>query len=439
MKVGILGAGATGLSAAWDISRAGHQVTVYERDNFVGGHASTFEIEGTAIERGYHHWFTNDRDIIELCKEIGIEKQIMWNTSKVGTFFSGKSYNFGTPIDLIRYTPLSIQNRIRLGVSALKIQKIQDWTEIEHLTADQWLQSNVGKEVYESFWEPMLRGKFGDEHHRKIGMAWLWGKMNTRFTSKKNLFSREILGYPKGSFKIFFSALTEKLTNNGTNIFLSKTITSIKKCQDGKIGLKVGESGHIDKFDAVIASIPSHVFNKITEGLANDYRTKLISTQYMSAVLLILVLHKPLTDKYWLNIADRSIPFVGVIEHTNLVPSHNYGLKHIVYVSNYLSKDSEYYQLNDLELLENYIPHLQKINNNFNKQWIAEFHHYKIDDAQPIIGKNYSSRIPGHQTGIENLYLANNTQVYPQDRGTNYNVKMGREIALLAMHKFLEK
>ena len=91
MKIGILGAGATGLSAAWDISRAGHDVTVYERDNFVGGHASTFQIGGTPIEKGYHHWFTNDQDIIALCRDIGLEKQIIWNASKVGTFFNGKS------------------------------------------------------------------------------------------------------------------------------------------------------------------------------------------------------------------------------------------------------------------------------------------------------------------------------------------------------------
>ena len=439
MKIGILGAGATGLSAAWDISRAGHQVTIYERDNFIGGHASTFDIEGSAIEKGYHHWFTNDHNILQLCSEIGIENQIIWNSSKVGTFFNGKSYNFGTPIDLIRYKPLSILNRVRLGLSALKVQKIRNWTDIEHFTASEWLQDNVDQKVYESFWEPMLRGKFGEEHYQEIGMAWLWGKMNTRFTSRKNLFSRETLGYPQGSFKNLFKILTQKLADNGTKIYLSSGITSIKNYQDGKIGLKVGETGNVDKFDAVIASVPSHVFNKITEGLAEPYRTKLMSTQYMSAVLLILVLHHPLTDKYWLNIADRSVPFVGVIEHTNLVPRQNYGNKHIVYVSNYLSKNSEYYQLDGPELLQAYLPYLQKINEKFNEQWISEFHHHRIDNAQPIIGKNYTSSMPNHETGIRNLYLANNTQVYPQDRGTNYNVKMGKEIAVLAMNKLLGK
>ena len=439
MKIGILGAGATGLSAAWDISKAGHQVTVYERDDFIGGHASTFEIEGTPIEKGYHHWFTNDHDILKLCEEIGIGNQIIWNSSKVGTFFNGKTYNFGTPVDLIRYKPLTIQNRIRLGLSALKIQKITDWTDIEHLTASEWLTHNVDGKVYESFWEPMLRGKFGEEHYQEIGMAWLWGKMNTRFTSRKNLFSREILGYPQGSFKKFFDVLAEKLTNNGTKIHLSHDITSIKKYQDGKIGLRIGNTDNVDKFDAVIASVPSHVFNRITEGIDRQYRNKLTSTKYMSAVLLILVLHSHLSDKYWLNIADRSIPFVGVVEHTNLVPTENYGNKHIVYVSNYLSRDSEYYQLNGSELLEAYLPHLQKINKNFGNQWISDFHHYKIDSAQPIMGKNYTYSLPKHGTGIENLYLANNTQVYPQDRGTNYNVKMGREIARTVMNKLLEK
>ena len=46
-----------------------------------------------------------------------------------------------------------------------------------------------------------------------------------------------------------------------------------------------------------------------------------------------------------------------------------------------------------------------------------------------MIGTNYSQHIPEHQTPISKLFLANTTQIYPEDRGTNYSIRMGREIA----------
>ena len=153
----------------------------------------------------------------------------------------------------------------------------------------------------------------------------------------------------------------------------------------------------------------------------------------MAAVLIVLVLNKPLSHVYWLNVADRTIPFVGVIEHTNLIGPEHYGGKHIAYLSNYLSTDHPLYSMSHDELLAEYAPHLKKINPDFNPDWIETSYHHRVDGAQPIIGANYSQRIPDHRTPYAGLYLANNTQVYPEDRGTNYNVRMGKEVARMMM------
>ena len=136
---------------------------------------------------------------------------------------------------------------------------------------------------------------------------------------------------------------------------------------------------------------------------------------------------------YWLNVADRTIPFVGVIEHTNLIGPENYGGKHIVYLSNYLTTDHPMYGMDREELLEAYLPHLRQINPNFDPSWIQESYHHRVDGAQPVIGVNYSQRIPSHRSPFEGLYLANTTQIYPEDRGTNYSVRMGRQVARMIM------
>ena len=144
-------------------------------------------------------------------------------------------------------------------------------------------------------------------------MAWVWGKMETRFASRNGI-GKEMLCYPIGSFKEVFEALAGKVVTQGVRINLSTPITKIQPAEDRKINLFVNGETNPIKFDAVIASAPSHVFNGITEGLEPEYRKKLTEVKYMSAVLLVLVLDKPLFHVYWLNVADRSVPFVGVIE-----------------------------------------------------------------------------------------------------------------------------
>ena len=182
-----------------------------------------------------------------------------------------------------------------------------------------------------------------------------------------------------------------------------------------------------------MSTTPSFVFPKLVPKMPKEYENRLTTVQYMSAVLIILILDRPLTNVYWLNVADRSIPFVGLIEHTNMIDSSLYGGKHIVYLSNYLNIDHPLYQMDHKQLLAEYLPHIKKITPDFDESWIVKTYYHKVGAAQPIIGVNYSERIPGHRTPFENLYLANTTQIYPEDRGTNYSVRMGRDVAKLLL------
>jgi protoporphyrinogen oxidase len=421
LRVGIIGAGATGLAAAYDLVKSGHEVVVYERAPFLGGHASTFDVGAARLERGYHHWFTNDTDILELVDEIGLGDRVEWFDSTVGTLHDGKIYDFVTPMDLVRFTPLGILDRVRLGLVTLYLQRKKRWRDYESVTASDWLRHYSGKRAYEVFWGPMLRGKFGNGHFDKVGMPWLWGKIQTRVASRGKSMVREKLGYPMGS---------------GGEVHLSASVTGIAVDDGRATGMDVvlaNEEPRSEPFDAILATTPSNVFPRLVPSLPEDYLRRLADVDYMAAVLVVLVLDRPLSHVYWLNVADGSVPFVAVIEHTNMIDSHHYGGKHIAYISNYLTTDSPLYGLEHDELLRKYVPHLRKINPEFDPSWIETSYHHRIDGAQPVIGTHYSSRIPDHRTPFEGLYLANTTQVYPEDRGTNYSVRMGRRVATMVM------
>ena len=434
MRVGIIGGGAAGLAAAYELTKRGHFAEVFEAAPFLGGQASTFEVGGGQLERGYHHLFVSDTDMAELIEELGLGDSMEWLESKVGLFHGGRIWDFATPMDLLKFSPLPFAQRIRLGLWTFLLQKTGNWQKYEGVTAAEWTRRHMGEGAYRVIWEPMLRGKFGD-HYDKVSMTWLWGKIYLRVASRKGM-QKERLGYPMCSFGTVFDVCGERVEQQGGKVHVGVGVRRIN-VQDGKAaGFAAAPHGGEERdheYDAVIATTPSYVFTRLAPELPDDYRAVLESAQYLSAVLMILVLDRPLTSKYWLNVADRSLPFVGVIEHTNMIDKSLYGGHHIVYLTNYPDRDSELYRKEPDALLEEFVPHLRKLNPDFAREWIVEYHHHRVDGAQPIIGTNYGERIPDHRTPLKSLYLANTTQIYPEDRGTNYSVRMGREVARMAL------
>ena len=437
MRIGVIGAGAAGLAAAYELGLAGHRTAVYERAPFLGGQASTFDVGGAPLERGYHHLFTSDRAIVDLIGEIGLGDRMRWFESKVGILHAdGRIYRLVTPLDLLRFSPLSPPDRLRLGAVTMLLRLRRDWRGLEGRTADEWIRRWAGPGVYEAVWGPLLRGKFGEEHFREVGMPWFWGKIHTRFASRGKGMSKELLGYPMGSFGEVFDVLADRVREMEGEVHLSAAVEGVEIEGGRAVGLRVQtrEGGPAtERFDAVLATTPSYVFPKLVPPMPDEYARRLTGVTYMAAVLIILVLRRPLTDVYWLNVADRSVPFVGVIEHTNMIDRSIYGGRHIVYLSNYLTTDHPMYSMDREQLLAEYLPHLRKLNPEFDESWIEASHHHRVGAAQPIIGTGYSERIPSHRTPFERLYLANTTQIYPEDRGTNYSVRMGRQVARMML------
>ena len=435
MRVGIIGGGVAGLAAAYQLTKDGHFAEVFEQAPFLGGQASTFDVFGGRLERGYHHLFVSDTAMTDLIQELGVGGQLAWLESSVGFYHGGTVWNFATPMDLLRFKPLSMLDRFRVGFWTLVLQKTGDYRKYENITAKDWLSRRMGKRGYQVIWEPLLRGKFGAFYDR-IGMTWLWGKVRLRVASRKGAGQREQLGYPMGSFGEVIDVLAQRIVQQGGLVHASASVTKIVESEGSATALDVqleGAESERREYDAVIATTPSYVFTRLAPSMPAEYQEKLEAINYLSAVLMVLVMDRPFTDKYWLNIADPDMPFVALIEHTNLIDRELYGGKHILYISNYPSRDSELYKMSAEELMDLFVPHLQEINPDFDRSWVIEYHHHRVDGAQPIVGINYGAGIPAHRTPFRGLYLANTTQIYPEDRGTNYSVRMGRRVAQMVM------
>jgi len=440
MRVGIIGGGVAGLAAAYELTKQGHFAEVFEQSNFLGGQASTFEVSEGRLERGYHHLFTSDTDMVGLIEELGLGDKMAWLESSVGFYLDngdgGRIWDFTTPKDLLRFKPLSLLSRIKVGLWTLLLKNTKNYQKFENITAKDWLSKRMGQRAYEVIWEPLLRGKFG-EFYDRISMTWIWGKMRLRVGSRKKGGNGERLGYPMGSFGEVIDYLATDIERQGGVVHTSATVSRIGDSEVSTVSLEVEMDGspseHRD-YDAVIATTPSYVFKRLAPTMPQIYQAKLDGTEYLSAVLMILVMDRPFTDKYWLNIADQDMPFVALIEHTNLIDRELYGGKHILYISNYPSRGSELYLKSAEELMDLFVPHLQKINPEFDRSHVLESHYHRVDGAQPIVGVDYGRNMPEHSTPYRGLYLANTTQIYPEDRGTNYSVRMGRQVAQMVLN-----
>lgn len=430
MRVGIVGGGVAGLTAGYRLSQAGHEVAVFEAQPALGGQAATFPIEGTRLEHFYHHIFGSDAAAISMIHELGLGPKLVWLPSKMGYYHGGHVYDFVTPLDLLRFKPLPLPSRLVLGLQGLWLQHMGDWRKLEQVTARDWVLRWGGRAIYDVVWGALLRAKYGD-YAERVSMAWLWGKIVVRRSLKGEGLAKETLGYMVGSFQELTDALAAHIRSAGGVIHTSSAVERVIVSEGQARGLYVqhGDTGRAHDFDAVILTVPSPLAARMAPELPDDYSKLLCDIPYQAAMVLVLKMRHSLSRIYWMNVPEPDMPFVGAIEHTNYVAPEHYNGWRILYLSNYLSASDPRFELTKDELLASYTPYIQRINPAFDASWVEETWLFRDCYGQPVIGLGYSQRIPAHITPIRGLYLANTTQIYPEDRGVNYSIRLGEAIS----------
>jgi protoporphyrinogen oxidase len=439
VRIAVIGAGVAGLVAAYRLTAAGHEVDVYERWPGLGGQAATIDIGGGhRLERYYHHLFTTDRHIAALYEELGMPAELEWRPSSVAMFAHGRQWPFTTPGDLLRFGPLPPFDRVRMGVAVLLLQRLaNDQAPYERITARAWIERRMGKAAWREVWGPMLRGKFGARAD-EIAMVWIWNKLRLRRGEDAR---EEHLGYPGRSWEPLFAELQRLIESRGGRVLIDRPAVRIAPGFEITAGAPGSfRAGHdpqdftadgTERYDRVLATVPNDVFERMLAPglLPDDYLAGLRSIEYFAALCLLLELDRPFSGFYWTNVADREIPFVGLIEHTNFVEPERYDGRRFLYVANYLEHGHELLGLDVAALLERYTPGLQRVNPAFDRSWVKATWLHREPAAQPIVTVGYHERIPALKTPVPGLVLANTTQVYPEDRGTNYAVRLGDEAA----------
>jgi protoporphyrinogen oxidase len=426
MKIGIIGAGYGGMAAAYDLRKAGHEVTIFESANYVGGLASGFKEPhwDWSVEKFYHHWFQSDREMLGLIRELGWEDKVHFPRPLTVMLHKKKWYPFDSILKALLFPGLGFGiNKIRFGFVGLFLRLTNNWRALEQSTAHEWMLKWAGRQVYEQMWKPLLIGKFGP-FYQDVNMAWMWARIKARSTR---------LGTFEGGFQKFADMFAAKLRDQGVEIRLGAKVELIKREQ---AGLTVKSDKGSETFDRVLVTTSPNLMARLVPDLPENYLKGLLELKSMGAVVMTLALNHTLSREgyYWFNVPkDEGYPFLALVEHTNFVSKDHFGGDHIVYAGDYLEAGHEYFSMSDEQLLEKFIPAFQKFNPEFKREWVKKVWVSKTSYAQPIPLVNHSKNIPAIQTPIDGLYFASMSQVYPWDRGTNFAVEIGRKAARMML------
>src|SRR5712692_6917775 len=228
MNIAIVGAGAAGLAAAYDLAQSGHKLTICEAASEVGGLAAGFKAPhwDWTLEKFYHHWFASDKSILGLIRELGWSEQVLFPRPVTAIYYHGRFYPFDSMFTnmpwflLTHFPPWDV---VRFGIAGLYLRMSSRWQPLERVTADAWTRRWFGERIYKSIWRPMLVGKFGEENLKVVNMAWLWARLHSRTTR---------LGTFVGGFQNFLNKLAEVVRAQGTLIQLDTAVRGIHKNDD---------------------------------------------------------------------------------------------------------------------------------------------------------------------------------------------------------------
>lgn len=424
MRVAVIGAGFAGLSAAYDVARAGHAVTVLDALPVPGGLAAGFKDERWewSLEHFYHHLFTSDEAIIGLARETGFADRLLVRRPITASFYRGRPYALDGPVPVLTFPGIPLIDRIRMGAVIAYLKVTRDWRSLEGVTVADWVRRWMGRRAFDVIWEPLLIGKFG-RFHDTVPMSWLWARLHKR--------SMRLI-YIEGGFQAYADHLKRVVEGLGATVRLGTPASRIVRAEGDRLAVATPDGESV--FDRVIVTTGPHLLARIAPELPDDYLAGLRHLRHMGAVVAVLALQRQLMPKvYWLSMDKREFPFLACVEHTNFVDRARYGGDHLVYVGDYLEPDHRYFSMTDADVLAEWYDAMPRINPDFEPGWVRRSWVFRSTYAQPVVSLGFSRHIPPIDTPIAGLFLASMSQVYPWDRGTNYAVEIGRSAAALAV------
>jgi protoporphyrinogen oxidase len=421
----IIGAGPMGLMCAMELLKQGHTVDIFERDDRIGGMSASFDFDGLRIERYYHFICKTDYPLFALLDELNLGSALRWTDTRMGFFYNGKLYKWGTPTALLAFDGIGFIDKIRYGLHAMYTKGIKDWRPFDRLRATDWIRRWIGKRAYDVLWKSLFELKLF-EYSENISAAWIGTRIKRVALSRKNLM-QETMGYLDGGSETLLNAMERFIVERGGRIHLRQGIDKVEVIDGRVVGVRAGNTEL--KCDAVISTTPIQYVPSLVPDLPADFNARISAIHNIPVACVILKLKHPLSENFWMNINDASMEIPGVIEYSNL----NMMTPSILYAPFYMPKTHPKWASSNDALIDEVIGYLHKLNPKFKEDWVIARHCHRYDFAQTICPPGFYDMLPAMATPVEGLFMADTSYYYPEDRSINESIAVARSLAQTAM------
>ncbi|MBT2747925.1 MULTISPECIES: NAD(P)/FAD-dependent oxidoreductase [unclassified Lysobacter] len=426
-RFAIVGSGPMGLMAAMELLKQGHQVDIYERDDRVGGMSASFDFDGLKIERYYHFICKTDHALFELLDSLGLSNRLKWTDTKMGYYYDGKLYKWGTPFALLAFPKLGLISKFRYALHVMVTKGVKDWTALDRVNATAWLRRWLGERGYDVLWRRTFHLKFF-EYTDNLSASWIGTRIKRIALSRRSLLS-ESLGYIEGGSETVLEAMERFILERGGKIHLKQGIDQVNVDRSRVTGVRV--AGDDRACDAVLSTAPIQYVPDMVPALPREFADRIRRIENIPVACVILKLRHALSANFWMNISDPDIEIPGVIEYSNLNPGTGEG-ERIVYAPFYMPKTHPKWSRSNEQLIDEVVSYLSKINPAFRPDWIVARYCHRYDFAQTICPPGFQAMLPPMKTPVEGFYMADTSYYYPEDRSINESIVVGRTLALVA-------
>jgi protoporphyrinogen oxidase len=434
----IIGGGMLGMTLAHRLRSKGEQVTLFEAADRLGGLASAWRLGDVTWDRHYHVTLLSDTFLRGLLRELGLEKEMRWVQTRTGFYTGGEFHSMSSVLEFLRFPPLSLLQKLRLGATIYYASKLREWQKLERITATDWLSRWSGEETAQAIWIPLLRAKLG-ENYSKVSAAFIWAIIARMYAARRTGLKQEMFGYVPGGYARILDRFQELLTAEGVRLKLAHPAKRIGPAPGGRVSVEL-KNGQKETFTRVISTLPAPVAAELCPALNGDERGKLESIQYQGIVCASVLLKRRLRDFYITNITDPTIPFTAVIEMSALVDRSHFAGNTLVYLPKYVPSDDSFFSLADREIQTVFTAALRRMYRHIDEEDVLSFRISRVRHVLPLSSLGYSEHLPPMKTSIPGLYIVNSAHIVNGTLNVNETIRLADTavMQLLAARPFPE-
>ena len=392
------------------MKNAGHEVTLIESAPHLGGLADAWQVGDIKWDRHYHVILMSDLRTRKLLAELDLEDQLVWAETKTGFYTDGTLYSMSSTPEFLRFPPLRMIDKLRLGGTIFYASKIKRWRRLEKIPVVDWLRKWSGKRTTERVWLPLLRAKLG-ENYKYASAAFIWAIIARMYAARRTGLKIEMFGYVRGGYGRVLEAYTKKLIAMDVDVRMACGVKEISPRSAGQGSRVHFADGSDESFDRVVVTTPAPVIAKLCPSLSTEEKQRLNGLRYQGIVCASVVLKKALGPYYVTNITDGWVPFTAVIEMTALVKPEEFGGRHLVYLPKYVDPTDPLFETPDGEIRESFLSALEKMYPAFSRDDVLAFKLSRVRNVLAISTLNYSTIVPPFATSIPGLSIATSAQI----------------------------